>query len=391
MARTPKPWFRSSRRLWFVTIDGVQHNLGPDKSAAFERFHQLMTRPKQVQVTTSESFAELADRYLDWVQKKRSPDTYEWYRYRLERFVRKYPDLKAADIRPHHIEAWVDDYNFSVTSRRNYMRSVKRCLSWSVKQGLIAQNPAQTLEIPSGDRKEVFFTAQQVKTLLQNVQNDSLRDLIVTTWETGCRPQESLRVEARHVDLENSRWVIPKREAKSKRMARVIYLNERALEITKRLVERYPTGRLFRNSSGTPWTTDAVNCAFQIVRYRMCQNEMKERGIEITPQQIAEKIKTLSQTKKSCGKSVPKTITELRVEAKRKLIAKLALELTPQYSLYALRHSWATQALLRGVDPLTVAILMGHEDPSMLTKVYQHLSLNPKHMLAEAERATRVG
>jgi integrase len=99
----------------------------------------------------------------------------------------------------------------------------------------------------------------------------------------------------------------------------------------------------------------------------------------------------VSETRKCRGRILSKSTTDLRVEAKRKLISKLALELTPQYSLYALRHSWATQALLRGVDPLTVAILMGHEDPSMLTKVYQHLSLNPKHMLAEAERATRVG
>jgi hypothetical protein len=109
MARVPKPWFRSSRKLWFVTVDGVQHNLGPDKAAAFEQFHKLMTRPKKVQVTTSESFAVLADRYLDWVQRKRSPDTFEWYRYRLERFVRKYPEMRAEEIRPHHIEAWVDD------------------------------------------------------------------------------------------------------------------------------------------------------------------------------------------------------------------------------------------------------------------------------------------
>jgi len=52
-----------------------------------------------------------------------------------------------------------------------------------------------------------------------------------------------------------------------------------------------------------------------------------------------------------------------------------------------LRHSWATNALQKGVDPLTVAILMGHRDPSTLAKVYQHLALNPKHMLTEAHRA----
>jgi hypothetical protein len=30
---------------------------------------------------------------------------------------------------------------------------------------------------------------------------------------------------------------------------------------------------------------------------------------------------------------------------------------------------------------------MGHQDPSMLSKVYQHLSLNPTHMLEQARRA----
>jgi site-specific recombinase XerD len=64
-----------------------------------------------------------------------------------------------------------------------------------------------------------------------------------------------------------------------------------------------------------------------------------------------------------------------------------AAELAPRYSLYALRHSWATHALQKGVDPLTVAILMGHKDPSTLSRVYQHLSLNPSHMREQACRA----
>jgi integrase len=77
---------------------------------------------------------------------------------------------------------------------------------------------------------------------------------------------------------------------------------------------------------------------------------------------------------------VEKNDAELRCEAKEKLTNKRACELAPKYSLYGLRHSWATHALERGVDPLTVAILMGHKDPSMLAKVYQHLSLNPEHL-----------
>lgn len=60
------------------------------------------------------------------------------------------------------------------------------------------------------------------------------------------------------------------------------------------------------------------------------------------------------------------------------------------YSLYALRHSWATNALKRGIDPLTVALLMGHKDPSMLARVYQHLSLSPDHMRDQARKATEA-
>ena len=42
MARAPKPWFREDRQSYFVTIDGVRHNLGPDKAEADRQFHLLM-------------------------------------------------------------------------------------------------------------------------------------------------------------------------------------------------------------------------------------------------------------------------------------------------------------------------------------------------------------
>lgn len=83
----------------------------------------------------------------------------------------------------------------------------------------------------------------------------------------------------------------------------------------------------------------------------------------------------------------PKTNAELLHEARRKLTYKEAMQLGTKYSLYAIRHTWATNALQRGVDPLTVAILMGHSDASTLSKVYQHLSLNPQHMLDQAKKA----
>jgi integrase len=144
---------------------------------------------------------------------------------------------------------------------------------------------------------------------------------------------------------------------------------------------------LFRNANGKAWTTEAVNCAFDRVQFRLGKEIMRVRGLEISDAEIAEFIPQLKPKRKRGLRSVAKTPAELREEAKRKLTYRLARTLAPHWSLYALRHTWATNALQRGVDPLTVAILMGHSDPSTLSKVYQHVALDPAHMLRQAKRA----
>jgi len=386
MPHFPKPYFRKSRGLWYVQIDGRQINLGRDRDDAFQQYHRLMGEPRQRHVASG-SLVGVIDAFLEWVDRNRSPDTYEWYRYRLQRFIEKHPDLRASDLRPYHVETWADGYDLSVTSRRNYLRSVKRCLKWAKKQGYIDRNPIEDLEVPVAEHREVAITREGFDEFLGFVRNESFRDLVSVTWETGCRPQESLRVEARHVDLQNQRWVFRKSESKMKRITRVIYLTDTALAITRRLMLAHPEGPLFRNTNGKPWNPEATNCAFDAVQVRMGKAEMQRHGEKIPEESIAATVKKLAKTRIRNGEEVAKTQAELRCEAKRKLTNKRAAQLAPRYSLYALRHSWATNALQRGVDPLTVAILMGHEDPSMLAKVYQHLSLNPKHLLEQARRA----
>jgi hypothetical protein len=90
MPRTPKPWFNRERKSWFVTIAGVRHNLGKDKKLAIDEFHRLMRMPQEHRQVAGQLVVALIDVYLAWVQKHRAPDTYEWYRYRLQRFVDRY-------------------------------------------------------------------------------------------------------------------------------------------------------------------------------------------------------------------------------------------------------------------------------------------------------------
>jgi len=50
------------------------------------------------------------------------------------------------------------------------------------------------------------------------------------------------------------------------------------------------------------------------------------------------------------------------------------------------RHGFCTHLLLAGVDAVTVSILMGHRDASMVAKVYQHLTHNQDYLLGQLRR-----
>ena len=390
MPHHPKPFFKKSRNCWYVEINRKQIKLGPDQEKAFARYHQLMTQPRN-QPVSSDLLVSLVDLFLDWVQKNRSPETYEWYRYRLQRFIDMYPDMHVQSLRPFHVERWVDSQGpMAVTSKRNYMRTIKCCMNWAVRQGYVDKNPLGALQIPGGERREVYVTPDEFDQLLEFSPDAQFNELLRVTYLSGCRPQESLIVKAEYVDTKHCRWVFPQSKAKGKRAPRIVYLPEPAMEIVKSLMVRYPDGPLFRNSDGEPWTTDAVNCVFTRIQSRMGKALSPTSKIILTENEIKEKIKTLRPTIVKKGIESEKSKAELRSEARVKLRNQKARALVPRYSLYALRHSWATNALKSDVDSLTVAILMGHSDPSMLARVYQHLSHSPEHMLRQAEAAIVV-
>lgn len=390
MPHFPKPFYREARGRWYVQLGGKQINLGPDQMEAFQRYHELMSTPDPLAIAVPDSartVAALCDQFLGWVQTHRAKPTYETYLYRLQRFVDRYPKLTVQQLRPFHVQQWADSYEFSATSRRNYMRSLKTCLRWSCSQGYIDKNPLEYMPLPTANRKDVYVSPEEFQRILTHITDPCLMELFVTTYEVGCRPQESLRVERRHVELQHQRWVFPASEAKVKSGPRIVYLTERAMEITQRLMVQNPDGPLFRNSQGNPWKPDSVNSAVDRIRLSMGKAEMDRRGETITDKEIDAVAKTLNPFAMEKGKKVKRPIWKLRGQARRKLTTLRAKELVPRYSLYALRHSWATNALKRGLDSLTVAILMGHRDPSMLAKVYQHLAHNPEHLLQQARRA----
>lgn len=325
MKKFPKPWYRPSRGQWYVTLNGVQHNLGPDKDAAFAQYRQLLGQPGQVAVSRH-TVASIVDAFLDWSQKHQAERTYLRYLDYCQSFVNRFPDLLVADMKPFHIQEWVDSHTgWGNTTKRSAVVAMKRAFNWAEKQGRIAASPIRHAEKPAPNKREEFITKDEHDHVLSLVKDQHFRDLLVLAWETGARPQELFRLEARHVDFENARWLFSKGESKGKRHSRTIYLSDAALEVTHRLVKEWDEGPILRNARGRPWNAMAINCRFD-------------------------------RLKKPFGKKV---------------------------CLYLWRHGFAHRMLSQQVDSLVVATLMGHVDTTMLSTVYGHLMKNQK-LLREA-------
>lgn len=235
MPHHPQPFFRKSRGLWYVEINGKQYNLGRDQDEAFRRYHDLMRQPRDRPVPT-DSVVAVVDAYLDWCQKHRAPDTYEWYRYRLQRFIDFIPrGLRVAQLKPHHVQRWVDSFeHLSLGSKRNYCRAIQRAMRWAEQQGYVDRSPIAHLQKPPQGKRNRVVSQEEFDGILAVVPMREARDLLTVAWETGARAQELLRVEARHVDLQGNRWVFSPEEEKMCRMPRVVYLTDQAMGMTRR-------------------------------------------------------------------------------------------------------------------------------------------------------------
>jgi integrase len=330
--RQPQPFYRKQTQSWYVQIKGRQHSLGKDKDAALQEYYRLMAG--EAPVTCKTPAVQVIDQFLLWTQQNRAPATYDWYFHHCQGFAKFIgAKLTVADIKANHVTRWLEkSYQAAGPTHQNgACRAVSRAFNWARKQGLIQSNPIAGMERPAAEPREAYLKPEEWEKLIRSIRpDDPFADLLWFLRETGCRPHEARIVEARHWDKANRRLVLERKNSKGKKRRRVIRLNERATEIVTRLALKRPEGELFRNKIGKPWAKGTVICRFS------------------------------------------------------KLRKKLGFALFP----YILRHTWCTDALLRGVDPLTVAIFLGHTDASMVMKVYSHLVQQDEFLSQKLKQAT---
>ena len=326
MGRTPKPWWREERQAYYATVDGVCHRLGTSKKAADDELKRLLKTPGARPVA-SDTMDALIDDFLVWTQENRAEKTYRGYKDFLDTFLGENPRLRTCDLTANHVETWLSKAKtWNSTTKRNAITALQRALNWAKKNRGLKVNPIAGMEKPKATSRVEAITLAEFKAILRQVKDRSFRDLLLFSWDCGCRPQEARALCKRHVDLPKGRCVFPVDEAKGKKRPRVIYLaTSRAIRIVTRKTTE-SDGVLFLNKRGRPWTASAVKCRF----------------------------------------------------------AAMEKEIGKRYHQYSFRHSWITRKLQAGVDSHVVAALSGHVDTKMIDKVYSHVAEDHDFMLKEA-------
>ena len=338
--KTPRPWYRKQNDTWYICLHGQQIPLtkGKDNKAEAERaYFQIMARdggklPEAATLTV----AQVADLFLDWSSRHNDHSTYDWYKKFLQDFCDLHGGLQASQLKPFQVTQWLDRHaGWNDGSRRCAITALKRAFNWSVDEGVLPANPVKKVHKPPVKSRDRILKPQEKNQLLGAIKDQPFRDFVFALQETGGRPSEVARVTAADVDLEQGVWLLHKHKTRKKTgRPRVIYLTPAMVELTRRLVEKHPTGPLFRGPrGGKPFTRNSIRCRFRRLR---------------------EKLPHLAG-----------------------VIA------------YTYRHTYATDALENGVGVAEVAELLGHQGTDMVMRHYQHLREKREHLRQAAIKATR--
>lgn len=266
----------------------------------------------------------LLDEFLDWTKRNRSPRTFDWYQEHLQSFLDFLPKLKISDLKNYHVTKWLE--NSYSTSGDTHRHGAVRTVQRALNWAV----------------DEGYIPASPIKSYKKPPPQP--REIYITPeqWTAFLarikapefrdlaifmRQTGCRPQEVRAITrkhLEGNCVVFDTLESKGKRVKRVIPLTSKALTIVERLAGEGP---IFRNQKGRPWTSYALSQAFR-----------RHAGDDpIFP--------------------------------------------------YAVRHTFITDMLLAGMDPIKLAEIAGHKDLKMIMRVYSHLHLKRDHLREELQKA----
>lgn len=272
--------------------------------------------------------SQLNTEILPMIAMDKSPNTLRSYTFAVRNMIRLLGDVDIEEISVRNIEAFKAQRLQEVCARSVNMdfRSLKAIFTRVVNMEELKINPfAKCKQLHVPEKKPTYLSNENISLILQSIDDQYFRTIILFAYLTGCRLEEILHVEWTDIDLINGVLSI-----RNKKDFTVKSKKERNIPLHSLLIDEL---RVFTRRSETLLFTDM-------------------NGKKFRSQFISKKFK--------------------------KIIRKLKID--DDVHFHSLRHTYATHLIQAGVNIYDVSKFLGHSSV-VVTEVYAHANPEKRHDL----------
>lgn len=359
-------YYIESKKLWCARItigwemvDGKKKQLRPPfygktKREALDKATEAKARALQGKAAIADKmkFSELADRWLSTYKSGLQPITLEGYKSIVEKHINPAIGNYGLDkLKPIHIQQMISAAVASglsssiVKKMRVFTNAI---LEIGIDNGLIYANPCRKIKLPPMPKRKKergAFSQTEEKRIIDFASVYAARKTalkpyavgwaITVLLKQGLRIEELLALSWTDIDIkvgtihiwqaltskEGKPYIRP--YPKSEKSIRTLPMHDLSKTAFKRMQEFFTEGLIFRNAKGDLWAERAFQHAYE--NYFAALND-----------------------------SLP---------SEKRVIYR---------SPHCCRHTFATDLNRNGVDPKTIAALLGHAEADLSLNVYTH-------------------
>ena len=278
---------------------------------------------------------ELIEEWLQDIERTHPHSTYRCYRKSCQAHLfPKFGDIRARDLTPQHIRAWIRERSGTLKSIRNDLTPLRAVLDRALNDDIIDRNPLDKIKVSKlVDRNQAKtdyevdpFTTREIDKVLQSalIYDPRIRNLLKFAFFTGLRTSELFGLQWGDVD-----W------------------DQHEVHIQRALVERKLKETKTRASNRKVLLLPA---AYEALKHQKQFSFVGNDYIFVRPDDKGP------------------FIDYEHLERPWKHVLKTAK--VRYRNPYQTRHTYASQLLSGGENPLFVAQQMGHKTTEMIMRHY---------------------
>lgn len=289
------------------------------KTEAMKFFASFEAKQKQTNQIAPIKLMEFAQGFLWENELTKTEKTIKCYKTTFKHLEKYFGNIPLSEINPARMQEYFNQRlkDHSIFQARKDRINLGYAFNWAAQKKYLLENPCKEIKrfkIP--EKQPIYFSRAEYAVLLNNIDDQTIKDLAVLAVNTGLRQMELLTLTWKQINFADRFLILDNNEhvTKSKKV-RIVPLNNSAFEV---LTERHAhsAGELIFTINGKAIQQDYISRTF------------------------------------------------------KKYILKA--HLNKKLNFHSLRHTFASWLVQKGVPIYEVSKLLGHADIKT-TEIYSHL------------------